>query len=242
MARNIQTNLLPKSNPEIPGYDLAGRNISALNVGGDYFDFIRLDDHRLAIGLGDVSGKGLAASLVMANLQATIRSLALFDSDPKECLERANKLLFRSTDARTFVSLFYGVLDTRRHSLCYASAGQDMPILLSAGGELALLTTRGIALGIKEDVSYEKEEISIIPGDRLLIYTDGVSEAMNEMMEEFGKTRLQSVLRRAEGEAAAVIIERILDAVGSHVHDATQSDDMTIVLLQRLLEGNHVTQ
>jgi PAS domain S-box-containing protein len=233
MARNIQTNLLPKSNPVLSGYDVAGKNISALNVGGDYYDFIRLDEHRLAIGLGDVSGKGLAASLVMANLQATIRGLALFDSDPKDCLERANKLLFRSTDARTFVSLFYGILDTRTHALCYASAGQDMPILFSAGHKPTLLRTRGIALGIKEDVSYEKGEISILPGDRLLIYTDGVSEAMNEKMEEFGKERLQGLVQRTEGGSAAGLIERILAAVEAHVHDATQYDDMTIVLLQR---------
>ena len=237
MARNIQTNLLPKSNPEITGYDLAGKNISALNVGGDYYDFIRLDDHRLAIGLGDVSGKGLAASLVMANLQATIRGLALFDPDPKDCLERANKLLFRSTDARTFVSLFYGVLDTQAHMLCYASAGQDLPILFSAGRKPVLLRSRGIALGIKEDVTYAKEEICILPGDRLLIYTDGVSEAMNGNMEEFGKEKLQNLVQRAEGESAAAVIERILGAVGAHVHDATQSDDMTIVLLQRIYAG-----
>jgi PAS domain S-box-containing protein len=234
MARNIQTNLLPKSNPEIPGYDLAGKNISALNVGGDYYDFIRLDDHRLAVGLGDVSGKGLAASLVMANLQATIRGLALFDSDPKDCLERANKLLFRSTDARTFVSLFYGILDTQRHTLSYASAGQDMPILFSAGRKPALLRARGIALGIKEDVTYEKEEVPILPGDRLLIYTDGVSEAMNEKMEEFGKERLQRLIERTDGGSAAALIERILAGVSAHVHDAMQSDDMTIVLVQRL--------
>jgi PAS domain S-box-containing protein len=237
MARNIQTNLLPKSNPEIAGYDLAGKNISAQNVGGDYYDFIRLDEYRIAIGLGDVSGKGLAASLVMANLQATIRGLALFDSDPKDCLERANKLLFRSTDARTFVSLFYGILDTRAHTLCYASAGQDMPILFSKGKKPNLLKTRGIALGIKEDVTYEKEEISILPGDRLLIYTDGVSEAMNGRLEEFGKERLQNLIQRSEEGNAAAMIERILAAVAAHVHDATQSDDMTLVLLQRLPGG-----
>jgi PAS domain S-box-containing protein len=237
MARNIQTNLLPKTNPEIPGYDIAGKNISALNVGGDYYDFIRLDEYRLAIGLGDVSGKGLAASLVMANLQATIRGLALFDSDPKDCLERANKLLFRSTDARTFVSLFYGILDTRTHTLCYASAGQDMPILFSTGRKPTLLMSRGIALGIKEDVTYEKDEVSILPGDRLLVYTDGVSEAMNEKMEEFGKERLQGLIQRTDGGCAAALIERILAAVAAHVHDATQSDDMTLVLLQRSRAG-----
>lgn len=232
LARNIQTNFLPKSNPQIEGYDIAGKNVSALNVGGDYYDFIRLDEYRIAIGLGDVSGKGLAASLVMANLQATIRGLALFDLDPKECLERANRLLFRSTDARTFISLFYGILDTRSHTLCYASAGQDMPLLFSVDKEPFLLKTRGIALGIKEEASYQKEEVLILPGDRLLVYTDGVSEAMDELMEEFGKERLRDLVQRAEGSSAAVI-EKILGAVNSYMYDPLQGDDMTIVFLQR---------
>ncbi|MCX6143456.1 MAG: PAS domain S-box protein [Ignavibacteriales bacterium] len=234
MARNIQTNLLPNGNPDIPGYDIAGRNVPAMNVGGDYYDFIFLDDHRVAIGLGDVSGKGLAASLVMANLQATIRSLALFDDDPKDCLEKANKLLFRSTDARTFVSLFYGILDARRNTLRYANAGQVMPILFSQGGKTALLRTRGIALGMKENVIYEEEEILLSLEDRLLIYSDGISEAMNDALEEFGEAQVQKVVRYNIRDAAESLVEKIFAAVGAHVENASQSDDMTVVLLRRL--------
>ncbi len=234
MARNIQTNLLPKGNPDIRGYDIAGRNVPALNVGGDYYDFILLDDHRVAIGLGDVSGKGLAASLVMANLQATIRSLALFDDDPKDCLEKANKLLFRSTDARTFVSLFYGILDAQRNTLRYANAGQDMPILFSQGGKTKLLRTRGIALGMKENVIYEEEEIFISPEDRLLIYSDGISEAMNEALEEYGEERVQKVVQYNIKDTAGSLVEKIFAAVGGHVNNASQSDDMTVVLLRRV--------
>lgn len=234
MARNIQTNLLPKGNPSIPGYDIAGRNVPALNVGGDYFDFIFVDDYRLAIGLGDVSGKGLAASLVMANLQATIRSLALFDDDPKDCLEKANKLLFRSTDARTFVSLFYGILDTRRNTLRYANAGQDTPILFSPQGKTRLLRTRGIALGMKEDVTYQEEEIFLNPEDRLLIYSDGISEAMNDALEEFGERRLQKVVQYNIKDTAGSLVEKIFAAVDAHVNSASQSDDMTVVLLRRM--------
>ena len=234
MARNIQTNLLPKGNPKVAGYDIAGRNVPALNVGGDYYDFILLDDHRVAIGLGDVSGKGLAASLVMANVQATIRSLALFDDDPKDCLEKANKLLFRSTDARTFVSLFYGILDVRQNTLHYANAGQVMPILFSQGGKTALLRTRGIALGMMEHVSYEEEKIPLSPESRLLIYSDGISEAMNDVQEEFGEARVQKVVRYNIRDDAESLVEKIFAAVGAHVENASQSDDMTVVLLRRL--------
>jgi PAS domain S-box-containing protein len=238
MARHIQMNLLPKSNPDVAGYEIAGKNIPALNVGGDYFDFIWLDEHRLAIAIGDVSGNGLAASLVMANLQATIRSQALIGVDPKECLERANKLLFRSTDARTFVSLFYGTLDVQKHTLCYASAGQDMPILFSAGARPVTLQTRGIVLGVKEDASYEKGEISLSPDDRLLIYTDGICEAMNERMEEFGEERLSEIVQRNDQAPVAELVETILAAVNDHVGNAAGSDDMTLILLRRKSAGD----
>ena len=233
MARNIQINLLPKSNPEIDGYDIVGMSIPALNVGGDYYDFIRLDDDQLAIGLGDVSGKGLAASLVMSNLQATIRGQTFFDVNADGCLEGANKLLFHSTDSRTFVSLFYGILDTRKNTLCYTNAGHNLPILFSAGKKPVPLETRGIALGLKENVSYVRDEISIHPDDLLLIYSDGISEAMNERMEEFGEERLQEIVQHNSGDSASEIIEKIIAAANLHFGDASQNDDMTIIIIKR---------
>jgi sigma-B regulation protein RsbU (phosphoserine phosphatase) len=233
MARNIQVNLLPKSNPDIDGYDIAGMSIPALNVGGDYYDFIRLDDYRLAIGLGDVSGKGLAAALVMSNLQATIRSLTSFNVTANECLERANKLLFRSTDSKTFVSLFYGILDTQKNTICYANAGQNLPLLFSPEKKPVLLKTHGLVLGMKEDVSYQQEEIFINPGDRLLIYSDGISEAMNEQMEEFGDEKLLKIVQQSRGYSADALIENIIAAVNLHFGNVPQNDDMTLVLSLR---------
>jgi len=233
MARNIQLNLLPKSNPKIEGYNISGMSIPALNVGGDYYDFIRLDDHRLAIALGDVSGKGLAAALVMSNLQATIRSLATINVTASECLERANKLLFRSIDAKTFVSLFYGILDTRKNTMCYANAGQNLPLIFSAEKKPAPLKNHGLVLGTKEDVSYEPDEISINPGDRMLIYSDGIPEAMNEQQEEFGDEKLLEIVRQYRGYSADALIERIIAALNLHFDSVSQNDDMTMVLLLR---------
>ena len=233
MARNIQINLLPQSNPEIDGYDIAGRSIPALNVGGDYYDFVRLDDYRLAIGLGDVSGKGLAASLVMSNLQATIRGQIFFDANANGCLEGANKLLFHSTDSRTFVSLFYGILDTQKNTLSYSNAGHDIPLIFSAGKKPTPLKTRGIALGLKKDVSYMKEEISFHSDDLLLIYSDGVSEAMNERKEEFGEKRLQEIIQHNSDDSASEIIEKIIAAANLHFGNAPQNDDMTIIIIKR---------
>lgn len=231
MAREIQLNLLPKSNPDIRGYDIAGLSIPAENVGGDYYDFIQLDEHLLAIGLGDVSGKGIAASLVMSNLQATIRGQALFDMDVNECLERANKLLFHSTDAKTFVSLFYGILDTQRNVLSYANAGQNIPLLFCKDNSPSSLKTHGLVLGIQEDVRYQRDELCLNPGERLLIYSDGITEAMNEKMMEFGEKRLIEIVQKHKHDSAGKLVEKIIEAVNLHSGKASQNDDRTIIVL-----------
>ena len=235
MARNIQINFLPKSNPDVPGYDIAGKSLPALNVGGDYYDFIRLNDHQLAIGLGDVSGKGLAASLVMANLQATIRSEALYGSDPAHCLERANKLLFSSTDARTFVSIFYGILDTSNNSLTYTDAGQGPAVLFSEGEPPRLLSTRGMALALTDNATYHAKTVYIRPGDFIVIYSDGITEAVNSNMDEFGKNRIFDFIIRNKSNPAATILDKLFDAVHEHVHNGSEQDDMTALLLKRIL-------
>ncbi|MBL0174590.1 MAG: SpoIIE family protein phosphatase [Ignavibacteria bacterium] len=234
MARNIQVNFLPKTNPDLPGYDIAGRSIPAWNVGGDYFDFIPLDEHRLAVGLGDVSGKGLGAALVMANVQATIRSLTLHNDSPAACLGHANTLLYRSTDARTFVSLFFGVLDLRTHRFIFANAGQNLPILFSQGRAPAPLVLRGIALGITEDVAYEQAEVRLGHGDKLLAFSDGIPEAMNSAKEEYGDARIVNAVRRSWEAPAAVGIDALIRSVSTHIGDESECDDITAVLLHRL--------
>jgi PAS domain S-box-containing protein len=232
-ARSIQINLLPKSNPQLDKYDIAGKSIPAFEVGGDYYDFIWLDDHRLAITLGDVSGKGLPAALVMSNLQATIRSLASMNVSTSDCLERANKLLFRSTDSKTFVSLFYAILDTQKNTLCYANAGQNLPVIFSPGLNPVSLQHHGLVLGTKEDVAYEAEEIRINPEDCLLIYSDGIPEAMNEQKEEFGDENLLELVRKNQDLSASKLIDKINDRLMLHFGNEQQNDDMTLILMQR---------
>ncbi|NIT61600.1 MAG: SpoIIE family protein phosphatase, partial [Aliifodinibius sp.] len=226
-------NLLPKSNPDIARFDIAGLSIPAENVGGDYYDFIQLDKQRLAIGLGDVSGKGMAAALVMSNLQATIRAQTLFNMDVNECLERANKLLFHSTDSKTFASLFYGILDTQENALTYANAGQNIPFIFSQNKNATLLKTHGLALGMQEDVNYRKDKIFLNPGEKLLIYSDGITEAMNEQMIEFGEKRLLKIVQQYEGNSASELVDKIIAAVNFHVGKASQNDDRTIIFLIR---------
>jgi sigma-B regulation protein RsbU (phosphoserine phosphatase) len=233
MARNIQLHFLPKGVPEVPGYDIAGKSIPALNVGGDYYDFIQLDDRRFAVSLGDVSGNGLAAALVMANVQATIRGQAMFDPEPRSVLERANKLLYRSTNSRTFISLFYGILDISKNSLVYANAGQDLPLLFGAGGGSRTLSANGIVLGVMEDAVYRQEEVQIGAGERLLLYTDGIPEAMNAHREQFGPGRLTDIVSRERAWGVRTVVENVFTAVHDHVDGAFQADDMTVVMIER---------
>jgi sigma-B regulation protein RsbU (phosphoserine phosphatase) len=233
MARNIQLHFLPKGTPEIPGYDVAGKSIPALNVGGDYYDFIQLDDHRFAVSLGDVSGNGLAAALVMANLQATIRGQAMFDPEPKSVLERANRLLLRSTNSRTFISLFYGILDVAKNTMTYANAGQDLPILFSAGDRQRTLSVNGIVLGVMEGAVYRQEEVAIAPGERLLLYTDGIPEAMNAHHEQFGPERLTEIVRQERAWGVGTVIENVFTSVQAYADGAFQADDMTMVMIER---------
>jgi len=233
MARNIQLHFLPKGVPDVRGYDIAGSSIPALNVGGDYYDFIQLDNHRFAVSLGDVSGNGLAAALVMANLQATIRGQAMFDPEPKSVLKRANRLLLRSTNSRTFISLFYGILNISTNTLKYANAGQDLPILFSPGNGKRTLSVSSIVLGVKEDAVYQQEEVPLGAGDRLLLYTDGIPEAMNGHREQFGPGRLAEIVQRERSWSVRTVIENVFTAVHAHTAGAFQADDMTVVMIER---------
>ncbi len=236
LARNIQLSLLPDAAPELDGYELAGRSIPAQDVGGDYFDFIPIDDDRLALCLGDVSGKGLPASLLMANLQATLRGQTLLDAPVGDCIGRSNVLLYNSTDDEKFATLFYGVLDLSSHRLRFCNAGHEHPMLVSAGAEgtpVARLATEGLILGILPEFTYREDVIGLQSGDVLVVYSDGVSDAENTQQEPYGEDTLRSLIQEHRDESAAVILEHIVTAVNEHAGEAPQLDDITVVVLKR---------
>lgn len=235
LAARIQTELLPKSAPEISGYDIAGKSIPAQSVGGDYFDFIPVDEHRLALCLGDVSGKGLPASLLMSNVQATLRSHALMGLTARECTIRSNRLLYQSTSAEKFVTLFYAVLDLRDHRLLYANSGHEHPMVFSEEGTVLRLSTGGIMLGMIEDFPFQDDNVPLKPGDIMVVFSDGVTEAMNGNQVQFGDVRLQEVIRSHKTESASALLDTIVDAVKSHVGGAPQMDDITLMVIKRSL-------
>lgn len=233
LAAQIQRNLLPQASPPIGGYEIAGINIPAQAVGGDYFDFIPISDDRWAICIGDVSGKGLPASLLMANLQATLRGQTLLDAPPGECLRRANRLLFQSTSPEKFATLFYGILDARHHTLLFSNAGHDHPFVLQSGAEKRRLKTGGIPLGMFEDFVFEEETISLERGDMIVMCSDGIAEAMNAREEPFGEERLSNLLVQLEHVSTQDAIRKTLEAAKDFTGSTPQSDDMTIVVIRR---------
>lgn len=233
LARQIQIDLLPKSPPLMLGYDIAGMSIPAQEVGGDYFDFIVLDEDRLVICLGDVSGKGLPASLLMANLQATLRGQTFFETSAGECTTRSNQLLYKSTDPEKFATLFYGMLNARTHEFCFCNAGHENPMLFSGDDEPIRLTTGGLVLGVANDFPYEEETIMVGKEGLLVIFSDGVSEASNAEDDQFGEGRLLDLVRAHRHEPASVIINKIVDAVRAHTGEVPQMDDITLIALKR---------
>ncbi len=233
LASEIQRGLLPDESPRLPGYDITGVSIPAREVGGDYFDFIRIDDRRLMFCLGDVSGKGLPAALLMSNLQASVRSQALSGCTSKECVDRSNKLLHKSTEPGKFVTFFCGQLDAETHELAYCNAGHDRPILVSRSSTAERLEPAGLVLSFTEDATYEEVCRTLDPGDCLVVYSDGISEAFDENDEEFGEERLVDLIESNAAMGARALADEILCAVQGHRGKQPQSDDMTLVVIRR---------
>jgi sigma-B regulation protein RsbU (phosphoserine phosphatase) len=234
LACKIQMDLLPKEPPRFAGYDIAGATIPAKAVGGDYFDFILLDDDTLAICLGDVSGKGMPAALLMANLQATLRGQIMTDSSPRKFLTRSNALIYRSTDDDKFATLFCGILNRKTNELTYANAGHNYPLLLQAGEEPKRLEAGGLVLGCLEDFSYTDSVVPLSAGDALLIYSDGITESINTNDEEYGEERLAGLLAQHREDTAQQLIERIVSDVRAHAGTSSQMDDMTLLIIRRI--------
>jgi sigma-B regulation protein RsbU (phosphoserine phosphatase) len=233
LAARIQTELLPKSAPTVEGYDIVGRTLPAQEVGGDYFDFIPIDEHRLAFCLGDVTGKGLPASLLMANLQATLRGQTLTTGSPKTCLERSNQLLYQSTSPEKFATLFYAILDLQNHQIHYSNAGHDNPYLCSGHVATKRLKIGGIPLGMLPDFSFEQESVPLEDDSILVAYSDGVTEAMNAQEEMFGEERIAAVIDQHKNAPASEIIDHLVSAVKTFAAGYPQSDDITVVVMRR---------
>jgi serine phosphatase RsbU (regulator of sigma subunit) len=232
-ARDIQIRLLPVNPPKMPSYDLTGISFPCFEVGGDYFDFIQQENDGLIITLGDVSGKGMDAAILMSSLHATVRAQAETSATISELVNRINRYLNQNTPANKFVTLFCSRLDCRTHELKYTNAGHNPPLLIRRTGDVVYLEAGGLPVGITEYISYDEEGTAFEPGDVLIIYSDGISEAQNQQGEEFTAERLIEVVQKHADSGAARLRDRIDEALLQFMGSAAPVDDMTLVIVKR---------
>jgi sigma-B regulation protein RsbU (phosphoserine phosphatase) len=237
IARRVQLGLLPKTQPSIAGFDIAGACQPALEVGGDYFDYVDLHDGNLGIAVGDVSGKGVPAAIYMTLTKGILQSHAEEEHSPKQVLSKVNHLMYRTIERSWYVSMFYAVLDSRKKVLRFARAGHNPAIVFSSGkSESRLLKPSGIGLGLEVGPIFVKTlvegELQLSHGDTLVFYTDGFTEAMNNRLEEFGEERFLDLLHRHSNGSAANLVQHAFDEVRDFAGDHPQHDDMTIVVLK----------
>jgi sigma-B regulation protein RsbU (phosphoserine phosphatase) len=237
LARKVQLNLLPKSPPVIEGIDIASICVPALEAGGDYYDFFPLDDGRLGVAIGDVTGKGMPAAIYMTLVKGIMASHATASSSPKDLLVRANRLVYQTFSRGSFVSMIYAVIDPVARTLTYARAGHN-PLLLLRGGEMiAQRAHGGMALGLAGTETFAgaitEVSLQLEAGDRLLLYTDGFSEAMNDAREDYGDSRLLgTALRHGDAASARDLLDAVNDDLLAFTGDALQHDDMTMIVLR----------
>ena len=233
VAKETQINLLPKEFPIINGYQIAAKTIPAKEVGGDYYDLIQIDDKCFAFCLGDVSGKGMPAAMLMSNLQATLRSHTVSKNLCKDIISVSNQLLYNSTEPTKFATLFYGIINLESNEIVFCNAGHNNPLLYTDNNNIVELKTGGIMLGCLPDFDFEDEKIPVKNNDVLVIYSDGISEAMNESEEEYGEERLTELISNHLEDSPDKIIENILSDVNVFVGKASQWDDMTLMIIKR---------
>lgn len=237
IAQEVQEHLFPQRLPSVPGLDYCGRCRPAREVGGDYYDFLELPEGRLGIAIGDVSGKGIGAALMMASLEASLRAHASVGHDLAELMKRVNTLVREASSANRYATLFYAEYDPRSRQLSYVNAGHNPPVILrksAAKCEVLRLETGGPVIGILQQ-GYEKESCPLEPGDLVVLFTDGISESMNASDEEWGEDRLIEFGKTCIGLPAFEAMKRILASAEAFAAGASQHDDMTLVVLRVLI-------
>jgi sigma-B regulation protein RsbU (phosphoserine phosphatase) len=234
IAAGIQESLFPSTLPSLAVSDLAARNRQARQVGGDYYDALPMDNGKHLLCVADISGKGLPAALLMANIQATLRAIIGAHASLADLATRVNALLHASTPSNRFATAFFLVYDPATGSGIFVNGGHNDGIVLRSNGTVELLTTTGLPLGLFARAAYEEGRVSLEPGDLLMIYSDGVTEAEDGNDGEFGMERVVEVLQSYREEPASVIVDQMVKHIDAFAGAAPQHDDITLMVLKRL--------
>ena len=234
VANKMQQSILPTDFPVNRYLGTYGNMEPARNVGGDFFDIIRLEDGRIGLAIADVSDKGVPAALFMMACRTLLKGAAIGSHSPGEALGMVNDLIQERNEAGMFVTLFYAVYDPSSGKLTYANGGHDSPLIVHAdGSSVRIPSTDGIALGVLPSLEYNQNSVTLIPSDTLVLYTDGVTEAMNAQDEQFGMERLTQIFKNGPPMDPKDVAQAVFDAVKEFAGDTPQSDDITCLILHR---------
>lgn len=237
VARQVQLELLPPKDPALPGYDISAYNYPSEEVSGDYYDWVRIYDDEIAIVIADVSGKGVPAAILMAFLRASLRSATHIGYATNISMAKVNYLLWESIERNQFVTAFHGILDASNRTLSYSNAGHNPPLLLKANGQTQFIQHGELPLGMFRETRYHEYHLLIEPGDVLVLYTDGVTEALSPDGVEFGRDRLVQAVKENSDQPARELIASLEMAVLGWTANAGANDDVTFFVIKALKDS-----
>jgi phosphoserine phosphatase RsbU/P len=230
----VQLALLPPADPQLHGYDISAYNFPTEEVSGDYYDWVRIYDDQIGLVIADVSGKGVPAALLMAFLRASLRAATHIGYAPHVSMAKVNYLLWESIERNQFVTAFHGILDASNRTLSFTNAGHNPPMLLDAQGQSRFIESGELPLGMFRDTRYHEYYLMLEPGDLLLLYTDGVTEAQNTQGEEFGRERLAQSVKAASHLSSRELIAAVQKDVMAWTDGKGATDDVTFFVIRAL--------
>jgi serine phosphatase RsbU (regulator of sigma subunit) len=234
VAREIQQMLLPSFLPKGKHFEISAMNIPSKEVGGDYYDFVQFDERRIGIAIGDIAGKGIPGAILMSNLQAAFRASAWQHQDPVKVMGKINNQIVRTTSAEKYATFFYGIFDTHKLTFTFTNAGHNFPIIKKETGEHYFLSEGGLIIGVQSDFKYQSTTVKLKSGDTIVFYTDGITEALNLDVEEFGEQQLINIVLSFPFRTAEELRNHIYEEMMQFTQGTAQYDDLTLIVLRIL--------